>query len=346
MVHQHPEVKYISLLDSFTIHYISLYAGNSKYIFIIGILSIGYTTLYKCFVKKPIHTRQSAGNQFCCYSTITDNNDIKLSSSETTRGNFNINQKNKTISDHPPTHSRPLDDSQFGHYLAGLIEGYGCFSPNKIVISFHESDASQAYFIKGFIGYGNVYKVKNKKALNYIVCNLKGRLRIVDLIYGKLRTNKIKSFNLNILTPLSQDNCIINTTSLLDNYWQAGFIDADGSFQIKKLNRTDRPLEEIRLNLQIDQKTDNILILIKKELGGSIGFRAKIDCYYYYSVNFSSTYKYINYLDNYNLQSSKSISFNKWRTVYRMILSKEHLTKNGVDKIRKIKLALNCHYHD
>lgn len=138
----------------------------------------------------------------------------------------------------------------------------------------------------------------------------------------------------------------INQTSLLDNHWLAGFIDADGSFQIKKINRTDRLLEEVRLSLQIDQKTDNTLILIQKDFNGSIGYRAKIDCYYYSSVNFHSAYLYTTYLDNYNLQSVKLISFNKWRTIYRMVLNKEHLTKNGIEKIRKIKLTLNSHYHN
>jgi hypothetical protein len=84
--------------------------------------SIGYSTLL-CFVTKPILFRQSAGNQKRCYTSIIGNNSQDLETSETTRENPNINQRCKTISDHQPSHQKPLTDDQFGHYLAGLIEG-------------------------------------------------------------------------------------------------------------------------------------------------------------------------------------------------------------------------------
>lgn len=343
MKKKHPEVKEISFL-------ISLYAGNSGDTNLL-VQSIGYSA-FLCFVTKPIHCRQSAGNQFYCYSTIISNNSQELGTSETTCENPYINQRYKTISVHQPSHQKPLTDDQFGHYLAGLIEGDGNFSPNKIVIAFHESDASLAYFIKERVGYGSVKKIKDKKALTYIVSKLEGRLRIANLINGKLRTNKIESFKTNIIDNLNNLNANpinllpLNKNSLLDNHWLAGFIDSDGSFQIKILNRVNRKLEEVRLSLQIDQKINQILIQIKDELKGSIGYRKKTDCYYYSSVNFNSAYLYITYLDKYHLQSSKIISFNKWRSVYLTILNRKHLTQEGIDKIKKIKLTLNGHYHD
>lgn len=261
------------------------------------------------------------------------------------------------VSKHQPKHKKPLNDDQFGHYLAGLIEGVGCFMLNKIEITYHESDASLAYYIKSFIGYGNIYKVKDKKALNYVVGHIDGRRKIVELINGKLRTNKIEAFKNNIINPLNASIrpvvepiplLPLNKTSLLDNHWLAGFIDADGSLQIKILKRANRTNEEIRLSMQIDHKTDTILIQIKNELGGStITYSgAPVDCYYYSSVNFNSAYYYITYQDKYNLQSSKIISLNKWRSVYCKILNKEHLTIKGIEKIKKIKFALNSHFHE
>lgn len=335
----HPEVKDISFL-------ISLFAGNSDLTNLL-IQSIGYSTLL-CIVIKPIHFRQSAGNQRRYYNTIIDNNYQDLRTSETTRENPNINQRCKTISVHQPSHQKPLTDDQFGHYLAGLIEGDGNFSPNKITIAFHDSDASLAYYLKERIGYGNVKKIKNKKALTYIISNFEGRLKIANLINGKLRTNKIESFKTNIINNLNNSINLLplNNNSLLDNHWLAGFIDSDGSFQIKIINRVNRKLEEVRLSLQIDQKTDQILNIIKNELKGSIGYRKTTDCYYYSSVNFNSAYLYITYLDKYHLQSSKIVSFNKWRSVYIMIMNKKHLTQEGIDQIRKIKLTLNSHFHD
>ena len=56
----------------------------------------------------------------------------------------------------------------------------------------------------------------------------------------------------------------------LDNYWLSGFSDADASFQIKLLHRPEKNHKtEVRLNFQIDQKENDLLILIKKYLGGN-----------------------------------------------------------------------------
>ena len=44
----------------------------------------------------------------------------------------------------------------------------------------------------------------------------------------------------------------------LANHWLAGFSDANASSQIKLINRKART--EVRLNYQIDQKKDHVLI--------------------------------------------------------------------------------------
>ena len=54
----------------------------------------------------------------------------------------------------------------FGHYLAGLIEGDGCFSRYTVFIVFNILDASLAYYIKGRLGYGTVSKIKSMNQLD------------------------------------------------------------------------------------------------------------------------------------------------------------------------------------
>jgi len=76
-----------------------------------------------------------------------------------------------------------------------------------------------AYFIKNRIGYGNVYKIKEKKAVKYICKHMKGLFYILSLINGKLVGNHKyeqlilhnynEDFNIDILPPvkkLSLDN--------------------------------------------------------------------------------------------------------------------------------------------
>jgi len=49
----------------------------------------------------------------------------------------------RLISDHVPTHRKPVTDEQFGEYLAGLIEGDGWITTSQpnISIAFHINDA-------------------------------------------------------------------------------------------------------------------------------------------------------------------------------------------------------------
>jgi hypothetical protein len=131
----------------------------------------------------------------------------------------------------------------------------------------------------------------------------------------------------------------LNINKDFKNHWLAGFSDADASFQIKILNRNGRT--EIRLNFQIDQKKNNILLLIKEILGGNIGYRKNQDTYYYGSTSFGSAKNVIRYFDYFHLLSSKYINYLKWRKAYIIIQNKNHLNKDGLEKIIIIKNTMN-----
>ena len=73
-----------------------------------------------------------------------------------------------------------------GPYLAGLIEGDGWFDKKQLHIIFSEYDTSLAYYLKKRIGYGIVYKIKEKKAVRYTCKHTKGLVYILTLINGKL----------------------------------------------------------------------------------------------------------------------------------------------------------------
>ena len=97
-----------------------------------------------------------------------------------------------------PTHFKPINDTEFGYYLAGLIDGDGNFSDQKkLIIAFNEKDASLAYFIKGKIGYGNIFKVKNKKAIILVISKKLGIINVINLINGKIRSeNKLNQIKI------------------------------------------------------------------------------------------------------------------------------------------------------
>src|SRR5690606_36961044 len=113
-----------------------------------------------------------------------------------------INTENiKPISVHVPTHLKPVNDIEFGHYLAGLIDGDGHFSSKQeLVIVFNSLDASLAYYIKKQIGFGSIKKVKDKNAFILTITDIVGMEKVINLINGKIRTeNKLNEINNNIL---------------------------------------------------------------------------------------------------------------------------------------------------
>lgn len=244
------------------------------------------------------------------------------------------------ISDHPPINNKELTDLEFGFYLAGLIEGDGWCGNKTIQILFHESDTFLAYYLKKRIGYGNVYKIKDKKAVRYICNHTKGLEVIINLINGKLVSNYkydqlIKHnypslFNITILKPTQ----IIS----LNNHWLAGFTDADGCFYISVVKSKSHSIGySVRLEYSLKQNDSLPLTLlynlIKK--GNLSHYSTGIWCYK--STGYSTAHILIQYFDKFNLQSSKFVNFLKFRKVYIMITKGLHLTDKGIKKIISIK---------
>ncbi len=197
---------------------ILLYAGNFWLNSPLVLFTFGKICLNK---YNFLFTEQSAGN--LSFSTKATASTVNI---------YNIYSSLPKISDHVPLHKTNLTDDEFGYFLAGLIEGGGWFGQKELHIIFSERDTSLAYLIKKRIGYGNVYSINNKKAVRYVCKHKLGMYIILSLINGKL-VSKFKYeqmikhnyniyFNINILPPT-------NIVSL-DNYWLAGFTQADGCF--------------------------------------------------------------------------------------------------------------------
>lgn len=281
---------------------------------------------------------QSAGNIFKAKRLH------KCGTSEALRNEVVLSHENiKPISVHVPKHLKPLNNDQFGHYLAGIIDGDGHFSKAfQLILVFDFLSVNLAYYLKQRIGYGNVKKIKNKKAYILVITSYKGIEKVINLINNKIRSsNKLEQIRNNIISHknLSNLNFNLNSTTDLNNHWLAGFSDADASFQIKILDRNNKT--EVRLNYQIDQKTNDLLLLIKNFLGGNIGYRKNQDTYYYGSTSFGSSRKVIKYFDTFHMLSNKQVNYLKWRKAFIIIQSKNHLNKDGLNKIIKLKSTMN-----
>ena len=292
---------------------------------------------------------------------------VKDETSETLRNEIVVNTENvKLISVHVPKHLKPLNDDQFGHYLAGLIDGGGYFnSKQQLVIVFHSLDASLAYYIKGRLGFGSVRKVKDENAFLLIIAAKKGMEKVINLINKKIRTeSKLDQIKDNIL---NNENYLelrekidfkMNFKKDLKNHWLAGFSDAlspvslaqkSCSFQIKILNGSNKV--EVRLNLKIVASSDfvcslpqknNLLLLIKDFLGGSISYDKWKYEYTYSSDSSGSVINVINYFDRFHLLSLKRINYLKWRKAYLIVQSNDPcILSYELPKIYKLKSTMN-----
>jgi Cytochrome C and Quinol oxidase polypeptide I/LAGLIDADG endonuclease len=297
---------------------ILLYAGNSCMNSPLVLVALGTIYLFK---------RQSAGN--LSFST---------KATAATKNTYTSYKNLFPISEHVPNKNH-LTDNEFGYFLAGLIEGDGWFGYKQLYIIFAEEDTSLAYYIKKRVGHGNVYKIKDKKAVRYICKNKTGLLIILSLINGKLLSNYkydqiirhsySEQFNISILPPLKK--------LTLDNYWLAGFTQADGCFHISVVkSKTHNTGYSVRLEYSIKQNDKLPLELLYKELqmGNLSQYHTSIWCYK--STGFKAAFSLINYFDRYNLFAGKYTSYLKFRKVYIMITEGKHLESKGVKKIISI----------
>jgi LAGLIDADG endonuclease len=248
--------------------------------------------------------------------------------------------KNKNIiSEHAPKAKKPFTDSEFGSFLAGLIDGGGHISKQgHLLILFHEKDVSVAYYLKKMLNYGNIKKVEGYNAYNFKCVYSQGLAKITRLILDKLKQPKrIKQFN-NYLIKIGAKSTKPNTDCLLKNYWLAGFIQADGSFVIKTIRRLNKI--ESQIVVQIDQRDDFLLKQIQHTFSGYIGCREPWESYYYSSLRFLNAIKLINYLDNYQVMGATLTAYWLWRKAYLILQNSKHLEHTGIYKYIRLKKSL------
>jgi hypothetical protein len=246
-----------------------------------------------------------------------------------------------------PKQRKPMTYEDWGYYLAGLIDGDGHISKQcQIVITFALNDEFLAQWIKYRLGFGSVRKIRNKSACTYVISDKRSIVQVFNLVNNKLRTvHKIERIQWLLQMPLLKDVVLTflgDPSFNLDNWWLAGFFDADGSFQIKVVTRKNSR-KEVRLNAQIDQKKVDLLRLIQNQFKGHLGYRLSQDTYYYGSTSFERAGIFLAYFDTYSLLSSKYTSYRKWRNAYKLITLGKHLTPSGLNRIIKIKDSLNRH---
>lgn len=261
----------------------------------------------------------------------------------------------------------PSNTNQLSYYLAGQIEGDGyIFIPkemrdkkNRIIdpsiqIVFNTKDLPLAFILQSKIGHGSINKKKGKKAYIYTITNKEGIIKIINMINGKQRTNKINSQNklidyINIKYNSNLLKFSIDSSSLLNNAWLSGFIDADGSFYLRSTEKGKYPYK-IECKFEFEQSKNNLntnldLLTTLANLQLTSIKITKINTknpkYRIRTTSLAGNKILINYLDNYPLFSSKYLDYLNWKEGVILIEKKEHKLNEGKDKIKLLKLSIN-----
>lgn len=254
----------------------------------------------------------------------------------------------------------------FGSYLSGLIESDGTIVVPKqerssknvlnypsIQIVFQLKDFPLCQYIQKIIGYGSIHKKKQRARYILTINNLDGLIVLVNLINGKIRGPKYNQLiflieylnnkkNLNII-PLGIDN-----TPLGENRWLTGFIEGDGSFQVRTTLTSKYPRIALYFELSQSQIMHYgfsmlpLMTLISNFMSVNVGEVRPNSKYPQYRVRTTSLKTNLNiksYLDKYPLKGTKYLDYKDWCTVLRYFEKGTHI--KNIERITKIKLGMN-----
>lgn len=169
---------------------------------------------------------------------------------------------------------------------------------------------------------GRIYKIKDKKAFDWMISKKSDVVRLLNLINGYLRTEyKLAQIHQNMIGLIDSNyQQKPDISNLLESWWLAGFTEAEGCFYVHILDpRKHRSSFEIRMHYKFGLKDNTILYQLKELFGSSVykrthslnstgGQSIKIS-YYWSSTSYKAAQKVVLYFNNRNLLGSKRHSF-------------------------------------
>lgn len=269
---------------------------------------------------------------------------------------------------HTNNNTKIINNSLFSYYLTGLIEGDGTIVTPKslrspkgklnypsIQIIFHLKDLPLALLIQKELGVGSLSRKKGVDAYILTINSYEGILLIISLINGKMRTPIINSLNalidfLNKTKEAGIEKHPVSIEPLNSNSWLSGFIEADGSFQVRTTLSGKYPKYECKLEIsqrQKDHKGYNnldfltyIAEFLETEVKKIRSDRPKPE-YRVRTTNLKGNINAKNYLLQFPLFGTKHLDSLDWMEIVDMFDKKEHNTSEGKEKIVKIKSGMN-----
>ena len=131
----------------------------------------------------------------------------------------------------------------------------------------------------------------------------------------------------------------------LNPFWIAGFVDGEGTFFISIYDSPKlKTGKQVRIGFKVTQGVKNVQILYKLKKFYSIGIvKQQRPTVYEYRVNDLQQLVEIilPFFSKYPMYTTKKFDFLRVLYVSKLMLRKEHLTLEGLDKIQKIRDKMN-----
>lgn len=327
------------------------------------------TNLFKEVVK-ILKIEQSAGNQI----TLIGNGILRDYTPSIIK--FSDSIDNNKITKSRLEESIVISDADLGAYLAGLTEGDGSISIDNpkierrivnpaFIFTFDKNNLFLYEYLKSRIGSGSIYN-QNSNTMRYVIRDIKGVIKLTELMNGYFRTPKIETFhklilNLNTTRSLNIPLLPLNTSPINNDAWFAGFCEADGYFRIVlRYNHSLKPELNPKISCrftieqrQIDKPTgqsckpfmsmlaDYFEVSLLSKTVNNEKYISSVNSYYFSVESLLKIKKVENYFEKYPLMGVKGLDLKDFITGYHMILNKEHLTKEGKDKLILIVANMN-----
>lgn len=271
-------------------------------LYLLGTISISCTLLYTAIVKiLKIYDNSQVTNAL---STLVGTSEaIRLLN---IRSIHNLNNSDKHLI--------------FKQWLAGLIDGDGCFLLSKkgyasLEITMDIRDERALHAVKNVYG-GSIKLRSGVSALRYRLHNKKGLLNLINDVNGHIR-NSIRLIQLNYIC-VKYDIALNYPEKLtLDNGWFSGFFDADGTITINSSNW--------QLSVSAGQKTSEILTPLVELFGGYVYIdRGGHGSFKWYITKKEDILNLIDYFKKYPSRSAKNNRLHLVPKLYELKGMKAH----------------------
>jgi hypothetical protein len=200
------------------------------------------------------------------------------------------------------SHSTKRRNKNWNEWLAGLIDGDGCFLLTKkgyasLEITMDIRDEHALQIIKNVYG-GSIKLRSGANALRYRLHHKSGLLTLINDVNGHIR-NSNRLLQLNKICNKYELSLIYPEKLNFDSAWLSGFFDADGTVTINNTNT--------QLSISIGQKTSELLQPLLDLYGGNIYIdRGSSQSFKWYITKREDIVNLVEYFKNHPSRSAKN----------------------------------------